>query len=172
MRPTDHARRALRRAQLLLGALAVAVAVPVGVAAASSAPAPPTAVVTVPAELLAPAPAPEVAVVNMAVPTTAHWSTPDGETVTGTVWAEAGLAQGAVVAVVLDAVGRPVEPAARFEDPAVTGSLAGAATLVTCWGLLGLGLAASRARLAALDSTRWAADWARVEPIWSGRSRL
>jgi hypothetical protein len=35
-RPTDHARRTLRRAGLLLGAFAIAVAVPVGIAASLS----------------------------------------------------------------------------------------------------------------------------------------
>lgn len=38
-RPTDHARRAVRAAELLLGAFAVVVAVPVGVAAALTQPA-------------------------------------------------------------------------------------------------------------------------------------
>lgn len=170
LRPTDHARRAVRRAQLLLGLVAVVVAVPVGIAAGQGSPGPSSGRLSVSAELLEPAPAAETAVTGAAVPTPARWSTPDGATHTGRLWAEAGLARGAQVTATIDPSGRPVEPGSPAEDPSVTGLLAGTAVVVTCWVLLVLAGIAAHRRLAALDSRRWAAEWARVEPLWSGRA--
>lgn len=168
MRTTDHARRIVRRAQALLGALAVVIAVPVGVAAAQPQPGPREGVVTVAAEPLEPGPAPEVAVADATVSTSARWSTPDGAVHTGTPWAKAGLAPGAVRATEVDAAGQAVAPGSHVIEP-LNGLLAGVVTLLTCWALLAVAVATGRARLAARDARRWAADWARIEPTWSGR---
>lgn len=169
IRTTDRARSAIRRAQLLLGALAVAIAMPVGMAAAAMTPAPTPGVGTVRAELLQPSPAPEIALVEAATPTSARWSTPDGETRTGLVWAEAGLAQHTQVTVAVDDQWWPVGPQIDVEDPAVTGLVAGITTVLICWALLAVLASAWRARLAARDDTDWTYGWARVEPFWSRR---
>jgi hypothetical protein len=146
------------------------VAVPAGLAAAEQpAPALAAGVVVVQAELLEPGPAPELAVVGSAVPTPARWSVPGGGTRTGLLWAEAGLDRGASVTVAVDAAGRLVDADAGTEDPRTTGILAGIGVLLCCWAVLAAVSAGWRSRLAALDSSRWAADWARVEPVWSGR---
>lgn len=171
MRTTDHARRAIRRAQFLLGVLAVAMAVPVGLAVAAGTPAPAPGAATVQAELLQPSPASEIALVDAATPTPARWSTPDGTTRTGLVWAQAGLARNTSVTVTVDSLGQPVGPQVEVEDPAVTGLVAGVVTALICWALLaGLGCF-WRARLAAQDLLDWTIGWARVEPLWSGRAR-
>ena len=60
---------------------------------------------------------------------------------------------------------------AASADPLLTGVLAGLTTLFACWGLLAVAGSVWRARLAARDRRDWAADWARVEPSWSGRLR-
>jgi hypothetical protein len=46
---------------------------------------------------------------------------------------------------------------------AALGTLLVGATLVACIGTVG------RRRLDDSESDRWASDWARVEPVWSGR---
>lgn len=169
MRPTDHARRTIRRAQLLLGAVAAAVAIPVGLAAAAGTPSPPLGVETVRAELIEPSPVPDIALVGAAAPVPARWSTPGG-TRTGLVWAEAGLARSTEVTVVVDDQGRPVGPQTDVEDPAVSGLVAGLGTLLICWILLAVLASAWRARLAARDVMDWTDGWARVEPVWSSRA--
>ena len=60
---------------------------------------------------------------------------------------------------------------AATADPLVTGALAGLTTLFACWTVLAVACGVWRARLAARDRLDWAADWARVEPRWSGRLR-
>lgn len=172
MRSTDRVRLVLRRAQVVLGLAAVVIAVPIGLAAADAAPETPPADVTtvVPAELLASSPALDAAVVGAAVPATARWTSTDGTVRSGELWVDAGLAEGSVVAAPLDAAGELVDHVLQTEDPWVTGLLAGAGTVLTCWGLLAAVCAAWRSRLALRDSLDWAAGWARVEPGWSGRA--
>lgn len=96
MRPTDHARCALRTAGVLLGAFAIVVAVPVGLMAALTQP-------------------------------------------------------------------------AGADRPIMAGVMAGVATLLACWVLLGLGAAWWDRRLADLDQRHWGTEWARIEPGWSKR---
>lgn len=171
MRPTEHVRRVLRRAQVGLGLLAVAVAVPVGVAVtAQHQPAPVPDMVTVSAELLQASPAPEIATVHGAVPTSARWTTPAGAPRVGLVWADAGLPHGDLVTVEVDAAGGAVDVPPAAEAPWLTGLLAAIATILSCWALLVGTTMFLHSRLAALDAAQWSRDWAQVEPIWSGRA--
>jgi hypothetical protein len=153
--------------------LAVAMAVPVGVVVAGRqiAAAPASGAVTVQAELLEPALAAEMAVVvDGAVPTRARWTTAGGVVRTGLVWADAGQPRGELVAVEVDTAGGVLNGHPRTEDPLLTGLLAGTATLLCCWVVLAVVAVAWRARLAARDAVCWATDWARFEPVWSGRT--
>jgi hypothetical protein len=54
-------------------------------------------------------------------------------------------------------------------EPLVRGLLAGLGTLGACWGLLAGAGAVLRARLDARDARTWDGEWARVEPVWTGR---
>lgn len=49
------------------------------------------------------------------------------------------------------------------------GSLATAGTLVVGWTLTAMGGTVGRRRLDDLEDARWKAEWAGVEPVWSGR---
>lgn len=49
------------------------------------------------------------------------------------------------------------------------GSLAALGTLLVGWTLVACVGTVGRRRLDESESDRWAADWARVEPVWSGR---
>lgn len=155
----------------MLAALAVGVAMLVGMAAAATpVPAPAAGSVIVQAELLEPSPSPEVAMLNAALPTRARWTLPSGVTRTGSIRAEAGLARGALVPVVVDAAGAVVDARVRTAEPRLAGLTAGLGTLLACWALLAIVVAVCRARLDAVDARHWAAEWARVEPEWSGRA--
>jgi hypothetical protein len=153
--------------------LAVGVAVLVGTAAAgyqAPAPAPAPGTVIVQAELLEPSPSPEAAMVNADLPTRARWTAPSGVPRTGLLRAEAGLARGALIPIAVDAAGVVVDARPHTADPELTGLTAGLSTLLACWAVLTLIVAVCGARLEAVDAQQWAAEWARVEPEWSGRA--
>lgn len=104
-------------------------------------------------------------------------------------WAQLILAVGVVLAAVV--VGQlvqsrvdarataPVPPAvaaAQLVEPSVTGggatgdgSLAALGTLLVGWTLVACLGTVVRRRLDDDESNRWASEWARVEPVWSGR---
>jgi hypothetical protein len=173
VRTTDLARRALQGAALVLGVLAVGMAVLVGTAAAgyqAPAPAPAPGTMIVQAELLEPSPLPEAAMVNADLPTRARWTAPSGVPRTGLLRTEAGLPRGALVPISVDAAGLVVDARIHIADPQLTGLTAGLSTLLACWAVLALVVAVCRARLEAADAQQWAAEWARVEPDWSGRA--
>jgi hypothetical protein len=171
VRTTDLARRALGRAALVLGVLAVGVAVLVGTTAAGyQTPAPAPGSVIVQAELLEPSPLPEAAMLNASLPTRARWTSPSGVPRTGLLRADAGLARGALIPIAVDAAGVVVDARIRTADPLLIGLTAGLSTLLACWAVLALVLAVCRARLEAVDARQWAVEWARVEPEWSGRA--
>ncbi|WP_232661341.1 hypothetical protein [Pseudonocardia sp. TRM90224] len=160
----------MRRAQSLLAVLAVGIAVLVGFVAAATVPTPPPGQPTVEAELLAPSPAPELATVGAVVPTPARWIAADGRLRTAQVWAEAGLAEGDTITLVVDGSGRPLTPQPRYDDPTIVGLIAACATALTCWAMLAFMVAVWRRRLDALDDEQWESGWAAIEPQWSGRS--
>jgi hypothetical protein len=171
VRATDRARHALRRAQLVLGVLAIGVAVLVGAAAGGQEVATaPAGTTLAQAELLEPSPMPEAAMLNPTLGTRARWATTDGLLRTGSLRVDAGLPTGAMVTVTVDATGAVVNARTRTTEPHLTGLTAGLSTLLACWAVLGLCAVLCRARLDALDARQWAVDWARVEPEWSGRA--
>jgi hypothetical protein len=171
LRATDRARQALRRAQLVLGALAIGVAVLVGAAASGHevTTAPPGTTLAE-AELLEPSPLPEAAMLNPTLATRARWTTSGGLLRTGSLRVDAGLPEGAMITVAVDAAGEVVDARTRIADSRVTGLTAGLSTLLACWAVLALCAVLCRARLDALDARQWADDWARVEPEWTGRA--
>ena len=83
--------------------------------------------------------------------------------------AESLLAGLAVVVAVAVGVAATLTRPATDHDPQLTGVLVAVAVLVICWGLLGVGVACCSRYLATTDRLRWAADWSRVEPDWTGR---
>jgi hypothetical protein len=167
---TDAAHALLRRAQVLLAGAAVVIAAVVGVLAGASRahPSPPGAGTTQ-AELLEPARAADVAVAGAPVPVAARWTGPHGEPHSGTVHVPAGLPAGAAVTIALDDGGAVVGTPPAVAGPAGTGLVAGIGTLAACWGLLAVAGGIWRARLTARDRRTLAREWARVEPVWSGR---
>ncbi|MDT7652016.1 MAG: hypothetical protein QOI36_3422 [Pseudonocardiales bacterium] len=171
VRTTDLARRAVQRAALVLGALAVGLAVLVGAAAAGyQVPAPAPGTLIVQAELLEPSPSPEAAMVNADLPTRARWTAPTGVPRTGLLRAEAGLARGALIPIAVDAAGVVVDARTHTAEPQLTALTVGLSTLLACWTVLAIVVTVCRARLEAVDAQQWAAEWARVEPEWSGRA--
>lgn len=102
-------------------------------------------------------------------------------------WAQLVLAVGVVLAAVVvghlvgsrvDArVGAPVTTERQeVVAPSVTGggatgdgSLAALGTLLVGWTLVACAGTVGRRRLDEREGARWAADWARVEPVWTGR---
>lgn len=69
-----------------------------------------------------------------------------------------------------------ISPRQEVVDPSVTGagatgdgSLAALGTLLVGWTLVACTGTVGRRRLDEWESARWAAGWARVEPVWSGR---
>jgi hypothetical protein len=171
LRATDRARQALRRAQLVLGTLAIGVAVLVGAAASGHevATAPPGTRLAQ-AELLEPSPLPEAVMLNPTLATRARWTTSGGLVRTGSLRVDAGLPRGAMITVAVDAAGEVVDARTRVTDSRLTGLTAGLSTLLACWAVLVLCAVLCRARLDALDARQWADDWARVEPEWTGRA--
>lgn len=171
LRPTDRARHHLRRLQIALGLLAVVVAVPVGTVAAASSPrAPDRSAGTAQAELMQASATSDMSMISSAAPVPARWRTPRGTTRTGLVWVDVGLERGAVVTVALDADGAVISTARPPESPVVAGLVAGSAMLMCLWAVVGGVGAACRSRLDARDQQRWTDEWARVEPVWSGRA--
>lgn len=82
---------------------------------------------------------------------------------------ESVLAGLAVVAAVAVGVAATLTQPMTSHDPQLVGLLVALAVLLTCWTLLGVAVACCGRYLAAQDRSRWSADWARVEPVWSER---
>ncbi|GAB3308043.1 membrane protein [Geodermatophilus aquaeductus] len=101
-------------------------------------------------------------------PATAVWTGPGGVEHRGPVWVPAGSTAGAAVAVWLDGAGnRALPPLSPGE---VTGRAVGRG-LGTSTALAVAAVGAHLAVRALLDrsrSRRWAAEWAAVEPVWTG----
>ncbi|MGW3076507.1 Rv1733c family protein [Kitasatospora sp. NPDC001132] len=100
----------------------------------------------------------------------ATWTAPDGTQHLGTVQAPRSAVPGSHVAVWVDPAGAASAPPADRVALAVSAACTGAGALLA---LLALVVLALRLRLHALDrrgEAAWTADWARLEPRWSGRA--
>ncbi|MER6302367.1 hypothetical protein ABT247_22795 [Kitasatospora sp. NPDC001539] len=100
----------------------------------------------------------------------AAWSYPPGTAHTGTVEAPRTAVPGAVVPIWVDPRGNATTPPVNRAALAVSAACTGTGALLV---LLGLLVVALRLRLHALDrraDAAWAAGWARLEPLWSGRA--
>lgn len=74
------------------------------------------------------------------------------------------------VAATASMVGSPVSSPSVTDGGAVgDGALAALGTLLVGWTLVASAGTIGRRRLDDRESDRWAAEWARVEPVWSGR---
>lgn len=148
LRPTDRTRRLLRQAQGVGAALAVLVAIGVGVGTDEREVA-----------FAGSFPVPVVLAETMPAPSLPGMSKPVDEDV-------------ARPAPPVD----DVAPMDAGRSGSVLGShasafLAGTVTLFLGWLLLAAGVLVARVRLDARDRANWGAEWARVEPVWSGRVR-
>ncbi|MFJ6622920.1 hypothetical protein ACIQOW_35715 [Kitasatospora sp. NPDC091335] len=100
----------------------------------------------------------------------AAWTTPDGTQHLGTVQAPRSTVTGSHILIWVDPDGDVSAPPADRAALAVSAACTGAGALFTALALLALAL---RLRLHALDrraQAAWTADWARLEPLWSGRA--
>ncbi|MFF4380017.1 hypothetical protein [Kitasatospora sp. NPDC001547] len=100
----------------------------------------------------------------------AAWTGPDGTERRGTVQAPHSAAVGGRVPVWVDPSGAASAPPADRVALAVSAACTGAGALLALLAVLALAL---RLRLRALDrraESAWTADWARLEPLWSGRA--
>ncbi|MEU3567189.1 hypothetical protein AB0E96_01975 [Kitasatospora sp. NPDC036755] len=101
---------------------------------------------------------------------TAVWTAPNGIQRLGTVQAPHSVVPGSRLPIWVDPVGAVSAPPGDRAALAVSAACTGAGGLLA---LLALLLLALRVRLHALDrraEAAWAADWARLEPLWSGRA--
>ncbi|MDH6711294.1 hypothetical protein P3T27_008052 [Kitasatospora sp. MAA19] len=100
----------------------------------------------------------------------ASWTYPDGHPHTGTVQAPRSAVTGSVVPVWVDPAGAVSDPPTNRATLAVSAACTGAGGLLALLALLALAL---RLRLHTLDrrcDEDWTRDWARLEPLWSGRA--
>ncbi|KJS62153.1 hypothetical protein [Streptomyces rubellomurinus] len=100
----------------------------------------------------------------------AAWTDPRGTRHTGVVDAPRPVADGSTLPVWVDGSGNAVEPPLEHTALAVSAGCTGVGGLLVLLALLVVGL---RLRLRALDRRAdqlWAAGWARLEPLWSGRA--
>ncbi|MET8540524.1 DUF3592 domain-containing protein [Kitasatospora sp. NPDC004799] len=100
----------------------------------------------------------------------AAWTAPDGTERLGTVQAPHSAVVGSRVPLWVDPAGAASDPPLDRAALAVSAACTGAGALLTLLALLALAL---RLRLHALDrraEAAWTTDWARLEPLWSGRA--
>ena len=150
MRPTDHARLLIHKAQLALAGLAVPVALLVGVIA--------TDLESV-----------QLAAVTGEVEVTPLAARYASEHPASSPGALARAEESATR--IVDAPSGSMASAAERRHAGLTAGLtAGLGTLLGCWTLLIALCALWRRRLAARDVRDWATGWAQVEPYWSNRT--
>jgi hypothetical protein len=88
---------------------------------------------------------------------------------TGRVILDHPVATGGSVDVVVDAAGLP-RPARCMGNPVLSGWMVGVISLLTGWTVLLVLWAGVEQLFARYHAARWAAEWERVEPTWSGRA--
>lgn len=100
----------------------------------------------------------------------ARWSA-HGQTYTGSIDAQQGMARGDTLTIWVDRRGRPVEAPYTRADAVADGAGSGftvlGGTLLVAW----IGWLVGRWRLDRARFAVWDDDWARVEPGWTGRFR-
>ncbi|NMH99277.1 hypothetical protein [Pseudonocardia acidicola] len=105
--------------------------------------------------------------VSLRVP--ARWVGPDGVEHTGRILVSGPRPAGAVVTAWLDRHGAVVSAPGTSADATIIGIAGGVGVLAGGWLLLSAAWAAARRWIENRNATAWAADWALVEPEWSGR---
>jgi hypothetical protein len=179
-RPTDRARTRLRRIVLSAAVLVVLLAVPIGMlahnweqkrsATAAATLAPVAAQIVTPAQTADPAlQSPPVDPVGAALTssTTVRYVAPDGRVLTTVVpWAADDPAP---ITLWVDRSGTPGEPPSSPGVARNVGIALGMAWIVVALATLFLVFVTVRMRLDEVDSEQWDREWARVEPLWSGR---
>lgn len=103
-------------------------------------------------------------------PVRARWTPPGGTAVIGFVPVTGPRSAGDAVAVWVDRGGRVVAAPVTEATATVEAWSRGTAVALVGWGGLGLVWLGVRRATAARNAVRWGRDWARVEPVWSGRA--
>jgi hypothetical protein len=158
-----------------LGLLAVLGAVVVGRAAHDAAlePAGVGAAAPVSVELLADAPPGLTSGGPAAAPAPwvpVAWTAADGTEETGEIAVRGPVRAGTTVAAWVDRDGRVTTSPPRHTSEAVAFGLgAGLTTAALAWAVLGVVWSGVCRMTAVRNDTAWAREWARVEPLWSGR---
>ncbi|ODT97606.1 MAG: hypothetical protein ABS81_29840 [Pseudonocardia sp. SCN 72-86] len=176
-RATDRARARLRRTVVTLVALVLLLALPIGLLAhgwersrsedAAERLVPVTAVVLQPDA--APATLPDPTDTAMTTSRVVRYSAPDGTVHTSTLPVAIGAPDEATMQLWVDRHGVVGEPPSSPDVARNVGIVLAIAWLVVAWTVVALIAITVRMRLDETDSEQWDREWARVEPLWSGR---
>jgi hypothetical protein len=175
-RATDRARARLRRTVATLVVLVLVLALPVGLLAhgwersrsvdAAERLTPVTAVVLEPD---APTALPDPAGPAMTMSRLVRYSAPDGSVHTAVLPVAIGAPAEATMQLWVDRRGGVGEPPSSPEVARNVGIVLAVAWVLVAWAVVFLITITVRMRLDETDSDRWDREWARVEPLWSGR---
>ncbi|MFF3110927.1 hypothetical protein ACFVSN_17250 [Kitasatospora sp. NPDC057904] len=100
----------------------------------------------------------------------ATWAAPSGRTTTGQVDVDRPMPSGSVSRVWVDDDGRPAAAPPTTGSVVMDAVFLGLAVLAALAVLIGTGLGIRLRRLDHWADRRWQLSWARLEPVWSGRS--
>jgi hypothetical protein len=115
--------------------------------------------------------APDIDGGSDSAPAPAVWYYPGSVRHTGTIPVPVSASAGERTAIWVDDVGRTAEPPRTQGEVTGSAALAGVGTLLGGAAALTL-LSSAASRLRDRRALRaWTADWARTEPVWSGRRR-
>ncbi|GEL26566.1 hypothetical protein PSU4_55200 [Pseudonocardia sulfidoxydans NBRC 16205] len=176
-RATDRARARLRRSVATLVALVLLLALPIGLLAhdwersrsedAAARLSPVTAVVL---EFdAAPAALPYPADTAMTMSRVVRYAAPDGSVHTATLPVAVGAPDETTMQLWVDRRGVVGEPPSSPDVARNVGIVLAIAWTVVAWTAVVLIAITVRMRLDEMDSEQWDREWARVEPLWSGR---
>ncbi|MGQ0576431.1 MAG: Rv1733c family protein [Pseudonocardia sp.] len=98
-----------------------------------------------------------------------RWLLPDGTERVGPVGVGVRTPAGAEVTAWVDRAGRPAAAPGTTGVAGIVGALPAVLLVLATWPALVVAWWAVRRWTAARNSARWAREWARVEPRWSGR---
>jgi hypothetical protein len=100
----------------------------------------------------------------------ASWTGPDGRAHTGRVDVTGTMAVGTTVRTWVDRTGAPVGPPLEPMQVTITAVVVGALTLAGAGLVLLLLFTGVQSLIARRNDRSWTAEWAIVEPAWSGRA--
>ena len=95
-----------------------------------------------------------------------RWQTDDGTPQQGYSIVPATKEAGEPVEIWLDQDGHPARPPLTATDAVLCGIVAGLGTIAVAWSVLALCWLGIQRLAFAVNSRRWAEEWAAVEPLW------